>query len=446
MFSKYVMFVVIFVPISDCANILGIMPTPSYSHQIVYTPLWKELSLRGHNVTVITTNPMNDPKLVNLTEIDISFVYSYFANISREGENTLTMWNILEDLSEIGLIISEAVLSSPSVRELINNEKSFDVVLVESIFAGFLNFAKIYNCPAILISSFDVAAPLHRAVGNPSYTSLYPELNAPFLAPLNFKERIINTVYSWYISYCISYVFYPKSEKMFKRYFTSVVSTETLIRDVDMIFLNINPVIQTVRATGPSTINIGGYRETISAKPLPKDLEVFLDEATDGFIYFSLGSNMKSNELAGPTFTAIFEALKELALKVLWKFEDDNLPEKPDHIKIMKWVPQEKSMEEGIYRGVPFVVIPFFGDQIPNAKLMESKGIAKIVQRKPSVDKDELKHAILDVINNPRYKDSVKRLRRQALDTPLTGIESAVWWTEYVIRHKGGKTSQKSSC
>ncbi|KAJ8959692.1 hypothetical protein NQ318_021883 [Aromia moschata] len=101
MFFKYALYVTIFVPISYCANILGIMPTPSYSHQIVYTPLWKELSLRGHNVTVITTNPVRDPKLVNLTEIDIHFVYTYFANISKIGENTLTMWNIHEVFTEI---------------------------------------------------------------------------------------------------------------------------------------------------------------------------------------------------------------------------------------------------------------------------------------------------------------------------------------------------------
>ncbi|KAJ8959684.1 hypothetical protein NQ318_021875 [Aromia moschata] len=113
----------------------------------------------------------------------------------------------------------------------------------------------------------------------------------------------------------------------------------------------------------------------------------------------------------------------------------------PTHSNIKLFVTQGglQSMEEGIYRGVPFVVIPFFGDQEQNARLMESKGIAKIVQRKPSVNKDELKNAILEVIKNPRYKNSVTRLRRQALDTPMTGLETAVWWTEYVIRHKGAK-------
>ncbi|KAJ8959680.1 hypothetical protein NQ318_021871 [Aromia moschata] len=270
MVFKYVIFATMFVPISHCANILGIMPTPSYSHQIVYTPLWKELSLRGHSVTVITTNPVNDPKLVNLTEIDINFVYSYFANVSKLAENTLTMWNMYEVFTEIILAFEEVILSFPPVQELIHNKKTFDVVLVEFVCPELLNFAKIYDCPAILISSLDISAPFHRALGNPSPTSLYADIGTPFLAPLNFKERIINTIFDLYTSYYYTYVFYPKRERLLKKYLNSTVSTEKLISEVDMVFRNVNPVVQMDRAVGSTTISIGGYRETISSKPLPK--------------------------------------------------------------------------------------------------------------------------------------------------------------------------------
>ena len=36
---------------------------------------WKELSPRGHNVTVVTPDPLNDLSLVNITEISIRFSY-----------------------------------------------------------------------------------------------------------------------------------------------------------------------------------------------------------------------------------------------------------------------------------------------------------------------------------------------------------------------------------
>ncbi|KAJ8959685.1 hypothetical protein NQ318_021876 [Aromia moschata] len=417
MFLKLLILATFIVLFSHCANILGIMPTPSFSHQVVYAPLWKELSLRGHKVTAITTNPVNDPKLVNLTEIDISFVYEYFANISELAESQITMWNIHDIFSEFALLFGEAILSFPPVQELLHN-KTFDVVLVEFIYPEFLNFGKLYDCPTVIISSFDALALFHRALGNPSYTSLYPEIGSPFSAPLDFMDRVINTVHNWYTWYHYKYVSYPKRDELLKRYLNTTARTEELINEVDMMFLNVNPAIQTVRPVGPTTISIGGYREPASSKPPSKDLQDFLDEATDGFIYFSLGSNVKSKSLAGPIFTAIFETLTEMPLRVLWKFEDDSLPRKPDHIKLIKWAPQEQvlshpnikvfvtqgglqSLEEGIYREVPFVIIPFFADQEHNSKLMKNKGIARIVQRKPLLDKEELKSAILEVINNP---------------------------------------------
>jgi glucuronosyltransferase len=36
-----------------------------------------------------------------------------------------------------------------------------------------------------------------------------------------------------------------------------------------------------------------------------------------------------------------------------------------------------------------------------------------------------------------RYRENVQRLSRIFRDQPLTPLEQAVYWTEYVIRHKG---------
>lgn len=36
-----------------------------------------------------------------------------------------------------------------------------------------------------------------------------------------------------------------------------------------------------------------------------------------------------------------------------------------------------------------------------------------------------------------RYRKKVRELADLARDQPMTGLERAVWWTEYVLRHKG---------
>jgi len=66
-----------------------------------------------------------------------------------------------------------------------------------------------------------------------------------------------------------------------------------------------------------------------------------LDNSKDGFILFSLGTNLKSNLLPAELIQEILKVLGELNVRVLWKFESDNLPGKPANVKISKWLPQQ---------------------------------------------------------------------------------------------------------
>jgi glucuronosyltransferase len=65
-----------------------------------------------------------------------------------------------------------------------------------------------------------------------------------------------------------------------------------------------------------------------------------LDEAKDGFIFFSLGSNLRSNAMATQKQQAFLDAFSELPQRVLWKYEVDSLPGQPSNVKIGKWLPQ----------------------------------------------------------------------------------------------------------
>jgi len=43
---------------TQAANILGIFPTPSISHQLPFQAIMKALAARGHQITVISPNPL----------------------------------------------------------------------------------------------------------------------------------------------------------------------------------------------------------------------------------------------------------------------------------------------------------------------------------------------------------------------------------------------------
>ncbi|KAJ8959702.1 hypothetical protein NQ318_021894 [Aromia moschata] len=434
---------IMFASPSTGANILVISPTPVYSHQTAFFELWTELSLRGHNVTLITTNPMNDPKLRNLTEIDMKHTYDLMKGVTSIINHMTSIWNTYEYINTYMLAIFNEQISQPRFQELVEGRGNFNLVLVNSQHPQLLIFGKIYNCPTILFSSFYLYGYNHEAQGNPSHT----------IAHIGYA-RLISTVFYLRDWYSVTYELLPTRDRALNKYFNTSVTVRELLRDVDLVFLNTNPAIHGARAFGPTTIEIGYERKPTSIK-LEKGLKQFLDNANDGFIYFSLGSNIKSKDITRSLLKTIIEAIKEIPYTFLYKYEGDYLDDKPDNVRLVKWAPQcqilrhpniklfvtqggFQSMEEAIYSAVPMVVIPFFADQEHNGRLMESKGIAKVVNRK-SLTKEELKGAIKEVLRNSSYRETIERLRQLARDVPMTGLEKAIWWTEYVIRHKGAK-------
>jgi glucuronosyltransferase len=72
-----------------------------------------------------------------------------------------------------------------------------------------------------------------------------------------------------------------------------------------------------------------------------QDLQKYLDEAKDGVIYFSLGSNVRSVHMPEEERRVFIEVFSALPQKILWKWESDILPGQPPNVKIEKWLPQQ---------------------------------------------------------------------------------------------------------
>uniref|UniRef100_A0A1B0D9I5 Glucuronosyltransferase n=1 Tax=Phlebotomus papatasi TaxID=29031 RepID=A0A1B0D9I5_PHLPP len=95
-----------------------------------------------------------------------------------------------------------------------------------------------------------------------------------------------------------------------------------------------------IRAHVPAMVEIGGIHIEEERDALPMDIQEFLDSASNGAILFSFGSNVKSSMLPKPKLDAILRALAGLKQKVLFKWENDDLPNKPHNMMIKKWLPQ----------------------------------------------------------------------------------------------------------
>jgi glucuronosyltransferase len=227
-----------------------------------------------------------------------------------------------------------------------------------------------------------------------------------------------------------------------------------LIDRVELLMVNVHPAMGFIRPLVPNTIQLG-FMHIEEAKPLNDgELKSFLDKSEHGVIYMSFGSNINSKDLGDEAVEKFLNVFKRTKFDVLWKFENDHLPNKPKNVMTQKWLPQadllahpkiklfitqggQQSVEEAIDREVPMIVIPFLGDQPGMAIKLEQKGVGRYIDF-DNITENHLLETI-EEMTKPIYKDNIKKLRELVKDDPMTSREKAVWWTEYVIRHKGAK-------
>lgn len=93
-------------------------------------------------------------------------------------------------------------------------------------------------------------------------------------------------------------------------------------------------------------------------------------------------------------------------------------------------------MYETVYHGVPVVSMPVFCDHDVNAAKAELDGYAKKIELF-HLTSDKLYRAIKEVIDEPHYRKEVKKRQFLLRDQNETPLDRAIYWTEYVIRHKG---------
>lgn len=94
------------------------------------------------------------------------------------------------------------------------------------------------------------------------------------------------------------------------------------------------------------------------------------------------------------------------------------------------------STTETIYHGVPILIIPIFGDQKLNAAAAENSGYGLSVPY-ADLSEEKLSIALNELLRKPKYRDNAQKRSRLLRDRPLHPLDEAIYWVEYVARHKG---------
>ncbi|KAF2356870.1 UDP-glucuronosyl/UDP-glucosyltransferase [Trinorchestia longiramus] len=428
-------------------EILMLLPSCSRSHRNVFLPLATGLAERGHKVTILNMWPPADDN-PNITYIDHGLRHfdSSDRNMFEAEENEKEMFQQLEIAFRA---IARELHEVPVVRKLYNRRHQFDLMIVHSLFNE-AAYPFVHNKLHITISTSGVKSDQSAAMGNvlnPAYVGNFlNEFSRPYSMLDRFKNLFLTiTVPLMWKSYMRT----PAQIEISKQ-FPDLPSLDDLIKNESLTLLNTHHSIGMPLPLLPNQVEVGGMHVR-PAKPLPKDIDDFLSGTTP-VVYMSLGSVARSSTMPPEYMEVILSTFSKLQYKVLWKYEEE-LENLSKNVFIKKWMPQQDVLahpnvkvfishcgllgsQEAIYHRTPILGLPLFGDQQKNAKTWENAGIGIYLKWK-SLTVELLTSTIQELITNPKYKENIDGMSAHFRDQPMSPVETAVYWTEYIIRHRG---------
>ncbi|KAL0125380.1 hypothetical protein PUN28_004489 [Cardiocondyla obscurior] len=436
----------------DGARILAIFPYPIKSHYVVYEPLLKALSAKGHEITAVTHFPQK-VHLANFTDVDVSSSSMNWTN--NRAVDHFSIWTSFKFMLN-SKEHCEHVLDRSEVKQIVNAKEHFDLLLSEIFITDcMLGFAHVLNISKIVGVTSTTGLPwLNSIVRNPENPSYIPNFHSSYSDQMSLIERLYNTA----VLLISKFVYRIGSDwisyNTAKNYFGyDLPNFDTLRSKISLILINGHPAVSTVRPLAPRVKEIAGIHIPISGpKPLPVDLQDYLDsQSSNGVIYFSLGSQIDMSTIPDQVFAALYRAFEQVPQQILWTCAKGRMPSLPRNVKCIGWAPQLSvlchpntrllinhggllGIQEAIYCGVPIIGIPIFGDHFLNMAHVVKKGLALEIKMEEFSYK-QFSSSLKEILSNKSYTETARKISLQFKDRPMPPIEEAVYWVEHTIRH-----------
>nr|WRK23954.1 ecdysteroid UDP-glucosyltransferase [Bombyx mori nucleopolyhedrovirus] len=451
----------------NAANILAVFPTPAYSHHIVYKVYIEALAEKCHNVTVVK------PKLFaystktycgNITEINSDMSVKQYKKLVTNSamfrkRGVVSDTDTVTAANYLGLIeMFKDQFDNINVRNLIANNQTFDLVVVEAFADYALVFGHLYDpAPVIQIAPGYGLAENFDTVGA---VARHP-VHHPNIWRNNFDDTKENVMTEMRL-YKEFKILANMSNVLLKQQFGPDTPTiEELRNKVQLLLLNLHPIFDNNRPVSPSVQYLGGGIHLVKSAPLTKlspAIDAQMNKSKSGVIYVSFGSSVDTKSFANEFFYTLINTFKALDnYTILWKIDDEVVKNitLPANVITQNWFNQRavlrhkkmaafitqgglQSSDEALEAGIPMVCLPMMGDQFYHAHKLQQLGVARALDT-VTVSSDQLLMAINDVLfNATTYKKHMAELYALINNDKATfpPLDKAIKFTERVIRYR----------
>ncbi|KAI5610416.1 UDP glucuronosyltransferase 5 family, polypeptide E1 isoform X1, partial [Silurus asotus] len=360
------------------------------------------------------------------------------------------MFNLMKEGHRTSAEMVRLILEDKTLVKKLRDTK-FDLILTDPGYGGGVVLGSYLGLPIVFNVRWITHTEGHFAIA-PSPLSYIPVVGSHLIDRMSFVKRLKNLLHYGISIYMDHVLTRPYYQHIISEFIDPGENIYSLIQGADLWLMRIDFVFEFPRPTMPNIIYIGGF-QCKPPKPLPDHLEIFMQSSGEhGVIIMSLGTLIGS---MGPEISEIFaSAFSRLPQKVVWR----HLGPKPftvgNNTLVLDWFPQNdllghpktkvfithggtNGIYEAIYHGVPMLGIPLIFDQFENILKIKARGVAEALSV-TALDVDTLTLSLNNILDNKQpYRKNMHRMSEIHRDTPIKPMDTAIFWLEYIMRHKG---------
>uniref|UniRef100_A0A3P8RMT2 UDP-glucuronosyltransferase n=1 Tax=Amphiprion percula TaxID=161767 RepID=A0A3P8RMT2_AMPPE len=472
--SHFYLFLALIVQLSSASGGKILVFPLDGSHWVNMKVLIEELHAKGHQVTVVRASDSwyiseTSPVYTSVTipypggfedHFDVSLPQQLEIRLQS---NPQSFWSrfwaqhqidnmVIDQFFNFHKAASELIIQMFEDKNLMQSlhAAKYDVVLTDPGIGGGAMLARWLQIPLVNNVRWTIQGEAHFLLA-PSPLAYIPFTATELTDKMTFLQRVKNFLSYNAGMYTLSMITEPNYKPIVKRYFGPDVDYSTFFLDADIWLMRNDFIFEFPRPTMPNIVYMGGF-QCKPPKSLPDDLEKFVQSSGDhGVVIMTLGTLV--GKLPQVVSEEIAAAFAQLPQKVIWRYMGQRPSNLGNNTLLVSWLPQNdllghpktrvfvthggtNGVQEAIYHGIPVVGLPLFFDQPDNLSRVRAKGAAVIVDI-AMLNRHIFAEALMAVLYNSTYREKMQMLSRLHRDQPMKPLDQAVFWIEYVMRHKG---------
>ncbi|ULT97079.1 hypothetical protein L3Y34_005121 [Caenorhabditis briggsae] len=458
-------------------KVLVWLPVTGHSHLKFMSTVAHILQDEGYNVTLLlplidyTLNKTNLPiteKINHKIRLDIHpGVLRAINNMGGKaaGQQTWTMGSGIYGFDGIRYLLSDlysytcdGIFHNTELLERLKNE-NYEIGLSEPFFVcGFALFDHLGIDKILSIDSHIGLEGPKMAHGQAITSSYLPSAFSEGSDQMTFFERVVN-LYETYLNRRFALLIHDKEMAAMQGIYKGKETWEELMRLPAYMFTNSNPLLDFPNPRTSKFIEVGGI--AADEKRVDEVLPEFYNDILNlrnHTVLISFGSNAKSVFMPIEYRNSLITALGKMSdVTFIWKYENTsvNIVKQWDssiqNVFLVDWMPQQAlladprldlfvthgglaSTNEVAFSGKPAVMVPVFGDQTRNSRMLERHGGVLVLRKEMLQYPSAIKNAIMSVLNDKSFAQRARNLAKLLNNQPESPKDVFLKYFNFVAR------------